>query len=376
MDCSLPESATLLNTLCQRIDVEGPLTFAEYMNAALYEPGQGYYRAGFTKFGREGDFVTAPELSPLFAQCVAESCRSVLSAIGGNILEVGAGSGRLAADLLKALAAVDCLPAQYYILELSAELKARQQATLKKSVPALADRVVWLSSWPAAPFDGVVIANEVLDAMPVHQFVYDGEFQERYVTHQRGELQWLVAPPKEATLTAQLKQYDLDLPVGYQSEVSLLIAPWIAGLSACLRQGVTLLFDYGYPRHEYYHPQRNCGTVMCHHRHHAHPDPLIHPGEQDITAFVDFTLVAKAASANALDVLGFTHQAGYLMNCGIASMAATQSGNDIAQFEMAQQLKQLMLPTQMGEAFKVMALGKGFAGTMVGFETMSQLGRL
>ncbi len=362
----------------------GRITFARYMQLALYEPGLGYYSAGARKFGRDGDYVTAPELSPMFSRCVARQCAQVLAAGGRDILEFGAGSGVMARDILAALEAAGSLPDGYHILEVSADLRRRQRETLERAVPHMLDRVHWLDGLPDGDFEGVVLANEVLDAFPVHRFyvVDDGMAGEYYVTWEGDGFAWqqgpLSGPEIRAAVDAVARDVGLaQLGRGYTSEVNALLGGWMEGIAGFLKRGVVLTFDYGYPRREYYHPQRRAGTLMCHYRHHAHDDPLILPGLQDITAHVDFTAAAEAAHRAGLTVAGFTNQANFLLATGIDEMDHAASGADaLWQFDTAQQIKVLTLPQEMGELVKVMALTRAFEFPLLGFTLRDYRGRL
>lgn len=356
----------------------GRLDFARFMELALYAPGLGYYSAGARKFGEAGDFVTAPELSPLFSRCVARQCAQVLAEAGGEILEFGAGSGVMAAEILAELERLGRLPTRYAILELSAELRQRQAQTLEARVPGLAERVVWLEQLPDS-FSGVVLANEVLDAMPVHRFrLTPAGVEELYVQWDGERFAWQAGPPGEPRLAerAQALAQAFGLGPGYESEINLRAEDWVRGLGQWLERGLVLLFDYGFPRHEYYHPQRVGGTLMCHYRHRAHADPLILPGLQDITAHVDFTAMAEAALAGALEVRGFANQANFLLATGLAELAAESGGDARSQLEVAAQVKRLTLPGEMGELFKVLALGRGLEQPLVGFALRDERGRL
>ena len=350
----------------------GAISFARYMELALYAPGLGYYSAGAQKFGAAGDFITAPELSPLFARCLARQCAQVLRGLGrGDVLEVGAGSGALAADLLSALAELDCLPGRYFILERSADLRARQQVLLRERAPQWAARVVWLEQLPAAPFHGVVLANELLDALPVHLFTLDEAGpRELCVGLDDRAFAWRTAPLSDSNLLARIElirqtQGEDALPMAYTSEINLAAEAWLRSVAEVLAAGVVLLIDYGFPRREYYHPQRASGTLMCHYRHRAHADPLILPGLQDITAHVDFTALAEAALECGLSVAGYTTQAAFLLAAGITEQLAAAAEQD--QLQLAQHVKKLTLPHEMGELFKVMALSRGVDEPLLGF---------
>jgi SAM-dependent MidA family methyltransferase len=355
----------------------GFISFADYMNLALYHPNFGYYISGTQKFNVGGDFTTAPEISSLFSQCIAKQCEQIFPFISGKleILEFGAGTGRMAADILSYLAEKNALPHHYYILELSAELKKRQEQTIANICPDLLPRVHWLKSLPVE-FSGVILANEVLDAMPVHRFhIADNQIHELGVTEKNGTL--------AGSLLSTKTQDFLDLftsqewPGNYTSEINLNIQPWIASLSACLKQGVILLVDYGFSKSEYYHPQRTQGTLMCHYQHQAHADPFYYPGLQDITAHVDFSAVYQAAIAAGLEVLGYTQQASFLLGCGLIDLLQEQ--NILSEKEKAKQnhaINLLTSPAEMGELFKVMMLGKKIDLDCVGFSLSDKQDRL
>lgn len=349
----------------------GAISFARFMELALYAPGLGYYSAGAQKFGAAGDFITAPELSPLFARCVARQCAQVLRGLGqGDVLEAGAGSGALAADILAALAELDSLPEHYFILELSADLRERQQRLLRERAPQWWSRVVWLERLPAAPFRGVVLANELLDALPVHLFTFtEAGPEELLVGETGGTLQWRTAPLSDPRLRARIdairQEGEEDLPAGYTSEINLAAEAWLSSMADVVEMGAILLIDYGFPRREYYHPQRTGGTLMCHYRHRAHGDPLILPGLQDITAHVDFTALAEAALEVDLTVAGYTTQGAFLLATGITEQLAAVEAEE--QLRRAQEVKKLTLPHEMGELFKVMALTRGLDEPLLGF---------
>lgn len=342
----------------------GAIPFGRYMELALYAPGLGYYSAGARKFGAAGDFVTAPELSPLFSRCLARQCAEVLTEIpGGAILELGAGSGVMAADLLLELQALGKLPAEYLILEVSGELKERQRQTLAARATALASRVRWLDALPDS-FEGVILGNEVLDALPVERFLKrPGGFDE-YCVRIAGEgFTWVTRPAGEQ-LAAVLNAFETTLPQalkpGYVSELNLGLMPLVSSLARTLKRGALLLVDYGYPRAAYYHPERSMGTLMCHYRQRAHADPFLYPGLQDLTAHVDFTAVAEAGTASGMELAGYTTQAHLLMALGIAEMA----GPDM---RAVQQVKLLTLPEEMGERFKAIAFTRGVDTPLRGF---------
>lgn len=346
----------------------GHISFARYMELALFAPGLGYYAAGSRKFGQQGDFVTAPEISALFSRSLARQVAEVLAQVdGGEILEVGGGSGVMAADILAELEAVDALPARYSILELSAELQQRQRDTLAARVPHLLPRVHWLTRLPAAGFRGVVLANELLDALPVQCFCVEPDGpRERGVSWDGQRFQWQTVEPGSAALGEALTAVATGLPAGYCSEINLAAGAWVSSIAALLERGVVLLIDYGFPRHEYYHPQRSTGTLMCHYRHRAHDDPFVYPGLQDITTHVDFTAIAEAAHAAGLQVCGYNTQGLFLLANGITEMAE-QADNERQRIQRVQQLRTLTMPTEMGEQFKVMALCRDFQQPLQGF---------
>lgn len=355
-------------------DSGGKINFARFMAQALYEPGYGYYSGGAAKFGTSGDFVTAPEISPLFAECLAEQIKPVLATIANaSILEFGAGSGILAADLLSTLAVSDALPEYYYILEVSADLRERQQKLLAQRLPAYYSKIIWLDQLPNKPISGVVLANEVLDAMPVHKFRYAQEqLQEMYVAEENGELIWSTEQIIDAELIQKItylqKNYFPDNHY-YESEINLYAEAWIKSLASCFAQGLILLLDYGFPRSEYFHPQRSMGTLMCHYQHHVQPNPLILLGLQDITAHVDFTAIAEAAVANQLTVAGYTNQASFLLNCGLLDILGRQAENYT---RYNNQIKLLTSPAEMGELFKVLALTRNWDEPLIGFKNFDK----
>ena len=344
----------------------GVVDFEAFMALALYAPGLGYYSGPQQKFGAAGDFVTAPEISPLFGECLAQQCAEVLALVGGgDVLEVGAGSGALAAQILSALERRGAAPKRYFILELSADLRARQRDTIAARAPQAMHRVEWLDAWPTS-LTGVVVANELLDAMPVQRFWFDGATAHLLTVRHDGErLLWdsRVAPSALAQRIAAL-----ELPADYVSEIGLQAEAWVASLGDVLTRGAALLIDYGFPRAEFYHPQRSGGSLMCHYRHRAHDNPLILPGLQDITAHIDFTAVAEAAQAAGLKVHGYTSQAAFLLGTGIMSLVEASDPNDTrAHLALTQAVKKLTLPSEMGELFKVMALTRGIDAPLQGF---------
>lgn len=358
---ALDHSASLQALIADHIAAAGGwISFARYMELALYTPGLGYYSAGAVKFGAEGDFVTAPEMTPLFGQTLARQVMQVLRQTGGSVLELGAGRGRLAAAMLEEMQRAGTLPEQYLTLEVSADLKAVQQAYLRSVLPAaLYEKLVWLDTLPDV-FTGVVVANEVLDAVPVHLVrKQDGALQELGVGLDAQE--GLEMQPRPLTDAALLQTaMKLDLPDGYQSEICPQAQALVASLSASLQRGVLLFIDYGFSRAEYYHPQRTQGTLMCHYRHHAHGDVFLYPGLQDLTAHVDFSAVAEAGITQGLQLLGYCGQAQFLINCGITDLMLRVPVHDLQRYApLAGQAQKLLSPAEMGELFKVIALGKG-----------------
>ena len=368
-------SERLQRRIAQEITDNGSLTFARYMQFALYTPGLGYYSAGTQKFGEAGDFITAPEISPLFSRAIAQQCQQVLMDLeGGDILELGAGSGIMAVDILQELARHQCLPAHYYILEVSADFRERQAALVKSEIPQLLDCVSWLSRLPSHPIRGVIIGNEVVDAMPVHKFKIENGIKEIYVDYKADQFIWKTDEPSSSLVEA-VESLGINFAEGYESEINLLIKGWITSLTDILHMGLILLIDYGFPRYEYYHPDRNQGTIACHYRHHSHFDPLILIGIQDITAHVDFTVLAEAAIPSSLTVAGFTHQAALLLNCGITSFIPAYE-DPALHYAITQQIKKLTLPSEMGELFKAIALTKNYQQPLLGFTNMNQTERL
>jgi SAM-dependent MidA family methyltransferase len=365
----------------------GWLSFERFMELALYAPGLGYYSAGSAKIGTSGDFVTAPEVSDLFSRCVARQCAQVLSATGGEILELGAGTGRMAVTILESLATEGVLPERYCILEVSADLAERQRERLRSLPAALRERVVWLDRLPEHRVRGVVLANEVLDALPCRRFVVstgeldaaaraggvagsaDDAVLELGVAVDGDRFVERAAAPDAAlanAFEALRRELPQPLPYGYKSEMCLRLEAWIAGIGERLERGLILLFDYGLPRSHYYHPQRVSGTLRCHFKQLAHDDPYVNVGVQDITAWVDFTRVAEAAVAADLDVTGFCTQAAFLLATGIERLAAEADGI-VEQTRRAGEARRLLLPGEMGEAFKVMALTRGYDAAPGGF---------
>ncbi len=381
-----PEALIASQTLCQHIaehiDAAGGwISFADYMRHAMYTPGLGYYSGGATKFGGAGDFVTAPEISPLFGGSVAATVAHVLAessgdplAIGAShaleigasqVLEIGAGTGQLAAQILAELERRNALPEHYAILELSGQLRERQRQTLHTLVPHLVEKVIWLDELPR-DFVGVMLGNEVLDAMPCELVQYsagngaDGEWQQRGVTvsqHGFAMANRPISNPLLAAACAPLPQIPL-----YTSEIHLEAQGFIAALAQSLKRGMILLLDYGFPQREYYHPERSMGTLIGHYRHHSIHDPFFYPGLTDLTCHVDFSAMYTAADINELNLEGYTSQASYLLDAGILNLAEQLPVESIDYMKTAAAIQKLTTSAEMGEIFKVIAFSKGLEG--------------
>lgn len=411
------KSQQLIQKLFHKINLNRDgISFAEYMQDVLYTPNLGYYTSGILPFGYRGDFVTAPELSPLFSRCLARQCKQILEQINngigngasngesnGNILEIGAGSGQMAIDILMELERLNALPKKYYILELSTHLQNYQFEHFKTRCPELLSRVQWLSenSFKDFKFKGVIIGNELVDAMPVHKFsVTEQGLMETRVIAKKEMAGFFF---KDFLIEKQFTKNDMsifleknkalfsDLPIGYNSEINLNLDPWLRRLLNFLEQGVILLIDYGFPRAEFYHPDRTTGTLMCHYRHYSHMDPFCYPGLQDITAHVDFTTIAETAFDENCDVLGFTNQTSFLIGCGLLELVeqanlingkendvATKNTteNTIERYKQSQAIQILTSTAEMGELFKAIAIGKGFDEPLMGFQFSDQRYRL
>ena len=373
-----PDEVTHSARLAERVrqvisEAGGWISFERFMTLALYEPGLGYYSAGAQKLGPGGDFITAPEVAPVFSRCVAVQCEEIIASLGAEaiVLELGAGSGVMAAALLAELERREALPAAYWILDVSADLRERQRATLAAAVPGLLGRVRWLDALPES-FSGVIIANEVLDALAVERFAIRGAHVNAVgVAEQMGRLEWSETRAP-ARLDAAVRRIETDLgerlPDGYVSELCPGLAPWLQSLADRMTRGVMLFIDYGLPRRDYYSSERRDGTLICHFRHRFHDDPFTRLGLQDITAWVDFTAVAEAAQAARLAVAGFTTQAHFLIACGISEFITDVAHLDIAErVNLSRQIMVLTLPAEMGERFKVIGLAKGYDAPLRGF---------
>jgi SAM-dependent MidA family methyltransferase len=355
-----------------RADVEdhgGWIPFERYMEMALYAPGLGYYSAGAKKIGKDGDFITAPEISALYGQSIAQCARQVIGQTDGDILEFGAGSGKLALDLLTELAQLNQLPKNYFVLEVSADLRERQQILLSSLPANIFSRIQWIDKL-LNKIDGLIIGNEVLDAMPTHLIAWN-----EAGIHERGiaiENNYFVFQDRLLDKNSELfhAANKLNLPSGYVSEINFASHGFIASLGTMLQQGVILLIDYGFSAAEFYHPQRSMGTLMCHYRHHAHADPFYLPGLQDITSHVDFSAIAQAGKEVELDLIGYNTQAQFLLGCGITDLIARHDARGAARYlPIVNAVQRLISPAEMGELFKVLALGKNFDHALLGFDT-------
>lgn len=362
----------------------GLLSFADFMNIALYAPGLGYYSAGLMKFGPEGDFVTAPEISPFFSQCLAQQCMPILQTLNqAAIMELGAGTGRMAAQLLKTLSQYNSLPEKYFILEVSADLKAQQQHTLQTAVPDYFNQIEWLTDLNHFSFTGILLANEVIDALPVHLFKIgdNSEVLEGRVILENDVWKLIYDLPISHGLIEAVTHLQSALPQplapGYTSEILLSLRPWLNSLGSCLTQGVMFFIDYGFPAHEYYHPSRHMGTLMCHTRHRAHADPFQQIGLQDLTSHVDFTALAQAGQDAGLTLAGFTTQGAFLLGNGLLTLAEENFSDDLkSNIQQSQQIQILTAPHEMGELFKVMAFTKNLDFPLQGFSLRDHRYRL
>jgi len=349
-------SQALHNLIAQEIARhDGRISFARYMELALYAPQSGYYTGGATKLGSAGDFTTAPEISPLFGAAIASFAADVLSQTAGQIMEFGAGTGKLAADLLAELHHRGCAPERYYIVELSGELRSRQEQRLKDF-----PEVVWLDQMPAS-FSGLVLGNEVLDAMPVDLVKKTtAGWNEVGVGLAEDRLVWSERALQDDTLLAQIPDKDA-LPIGYLTEVHAVARGFmhsVSGMVSASGSGAVLWIDYGFPAAEYYLHQRDAGTLMCHYRHHAHAEPFYWPGLQDITAHVDFSAICRAGELAGLGLLCYTSQAAFLINAGIGDLLLRCSPDDALRYlPQANALQKLISPAEMGELFKVLIMG-------------------
>jgi SAM-dependent MidA family methyltransferase len=374
-----PEAAAHSHELAERIaatigEEGGWIPFSRFMELALYAPGFGYYAAGSRKIGADGDFVTAPELSPLFARCLAMQARQVLDRTGGDLLELGPGTGALAADLFAELKAQGAAPSRYRMLEVSPELRERQRERIAGRLPEDVGRFEWIDRLPER-IDGLVVANEVLDVLPcalVHRS--GGEILERGVVLTEAGFGWEDMALPEGELKRRAAAV---IPPGdyeYLTEVNLAAEALVRSVAAALGRGLALFVDYGYAQAEYYHPQRSMGTLRCHYRHRFHNDPFFLPGLQDITAHVDFTAMALAAQAADAEVMGYTTQAHFLISCGLGVMVAeSDPGMTLSRLKTTSAVNRLISPSEMGELFKVLGVGRGVDPPLLGFQSARPL---
>jgi len=379
-------SQPLIGLICQKItDNDGLISFDQFMSLALYTPGLGYYANDKPIFGEQGDFITAPELTPIFSRCLANQAKQVLSTIeNADILEFGAGSGTMACDILLELEKLNCLPDHYFIIEISPTLKQTQAAHIKTHAPHLFNRVHWLENLPES-FNGIIFGNELLDALTTHRVLFDknGKHKELYVGFENGQFNWIADEPSSEFLSAQIdkvyksNQENIDAAERYESEINLASINWITSLSETLNQGLILLIDYGFSEDEYYRPERHEGSLMCHYKHRAHNNPLTHVGLQDLTSHVNFTQIAEVAFDNELNIDGFTTQTYFLLGCGLETLLNEIDINDTKLFVAeTQPIKQLILPDEMGDLFKVIGLSKNINLPLLGFSVKNQLERL
>jgi len=368
-------SHQLAEHIASAILAEGDwIPFSRYMELALHAPGLGYYGAGSRKFGPEGDFVTAPEITPLFGRCIALQARQVIEATGGDILELGPGSGALAADVMEELKSANAMPSRYLMLEVSPELRERQRARIAERFPEHKDRFTWIDTLPQK-FRGFAIANEVLDVIPcalVHR--QNGELLERGVILTEAGFAFDDQPLPEGELKRRASGVFPPGDYDYLSEINFQAEALVRTVAACIDTGVAFFIDYGFPEREYYHAQRAMGTLRCHYRHRVHGDPFFWPGLQDITAHVDFTAMARAAESADAEVFGFTTQAYFLISCGLAVMVSTQDPTmTLSRLQASSAVRRLSAPQDMGELLKVLALGKGMNAPLLGFQSARHL---
>jgi SAM-dependent MidA family methyltransferase len=384
----LAHSQRLLQHLREQIAARGPMPFSQYMERCLYAPGLGYYSAGKTKFGEAGDFITAPELGDLFARCVVHAVQPVMAMLGdgADFLELGGGSGAFAEAALLAFAEAGVWPRRYLILEPSADLRERQRERITAALPPeLAGRVAWIDRPPDENWHGVLFANEVIDALPTTRFVMrHGEVYEEHVALDGDGKLLRVDRPADALVAGAVRHVERDLKrefeEGYRSEILPQLPYWIQAIAGSLEAGLMLFIDYGYVRREFYLPERQDGTLMAHYRHRAHNDPLYLPGLNDLTASVDFTALAEAGNSAGFGVAGYLPQAQFLIGAGLQQVFeyAYERADDAARLRLAQQVRKLTLPDQMGERFQAMLFAKGLAALPLSAELLAadQGGRL
>lgn len=374
-------SERLAGRVREAIRQSGDIPFSRYMEMALYEPGLGYYSAGLHKLGKSGDFTTAPEIGALFAGCIARQAAEIGERLGAcDVLEIGAGTGQLAIDFLNQ-SEPGAAPGKYMILERSGDLRKVQEQRIQQEAPAWADRVSWLDRPPTEDWQGLLIANEVIDALAVERFqLGDNTIEQLCVKEDGGGLNWATraAPPELEAAVRHIESYTgAPFEEGYRSEVQLQLPAWLQSVTEHLHSGLALFIDYGYPRREYYLPERNDGTLMCHFRHQAHDDPFFWPGLQDLTAWVDFTALAEAADHCGLDVEGYSSQAMFLLASGLEQVLQKQvEKSDDGGLALGAQARQLTMPGMMGEKFQVMGLGRGLEFEPRGFSLLDLRYRL
>lgn len=376
--------STQLQALIQdKIRVKGYIPFSEFFNLCLYAPNLGYYENDLRKFGAEGDFVTAPELSPFFSYALANQIIEIISPLQqANILEIGAGSGKMAADIISHLKKQDCLPQKYQILERSLSLKQRQKEYLQTIHPDYFAQIEWIETPPTQAWQGILIANEVIDALAVERFcIQYGEAKLLQVIEQEGKFAYQTAPANASlrTFIEQLAQENIHFEEDYVSEYCPQLTSWLAAVSENLQTGACLFIDYGYPRQEYYHPLRKTGNMLAHYRHHAHEDFFLYPGLQDLTANVDFTALGEAALANNFEVAGYSNQMYFLYGCHLEHLL--QEVHDQSSYadwlKIAQNIQRLVLPNEMGERFQAMLMTRNLEQTdFIGFSLRDLRNRL
>jgi SAM-dependent MidA family methyltransferase len=369
-------SQALAEHIASVIAAEGDwIAFSRYMDLALYAPGLGYYSAGARKFGSEGDFVTAPEISPVFGQCIARQAMQVLDAVGGEVLELGPGSGALAADVFAAMRDAGKAPSRYRLLEVSPDLRERQRETLGRRFPGEIGRFEWVDTLPDS-IRGIVVANEVLDVVPFALVRRDrDEWYERGVSLSEAGFAFEDRPLADGELRRRAMHVFPPGDYEYVSEISLAGEALVRTVASSLEAGIALFIDYGFSEHELYHPQRSMGTMRCHYRHRFHGDPFFMPGLQDITAHVDFSAMARAAEAGGAEVHGYTTQAYFLISSGLTEILSGMDANvTVERVKATSAAQRLVSPAEMGELFKVLAIGKRFDAPLVGFQSARHLG--
>ncbi len=351
----------------------GHITFDEFMHIAMFAPGRGYYDSMNRIFGDGGDFTTAPEISPLFGQCIAQQIMQIMEHMGQtDVLEFGAGSGILAETILLELDKHERLPQTYYIHDISPSLRKRQFTRLQTNIPQLLHKVEWLNDIPTR-FDGIMLGNEVLDALPVHRVIFrrNRRYTEIYVTEKNGRLVLEEGPLSSVELQHEMDRITQlwpDIADGYQSEINLGVKRWVAQVSQALGKGMILLIDYGFTRKEYYQPSNHKGNLMCYFQHHAHSNTMLYPGVQDVTCHVNFSLVAEAFQDQGLNIAGYTNQGFFLAGCGLEALYQQQDTQDEEKFlRLTRGIEQLIMPTAMGETFKVIGVTKNITQDTIGF---------